>query len=95
VPGIATDTRARVLEWFELEPRRRNPYGATVGQQSFAIGRDKVRQRPPLPDMSMEPEPTVHGVNHSLAPRTEFPERWQRVAVATRLVSHRVASGHA
>jgi hypothetical protein len=55
-----------------LKPFGRKSGVSTIREQQIAVGGDKVRHLAPLPDMSMEPKATVHGVDHSLAPRSEF-----------------------
>ena len=68
MPGVAPDSSARILEWLELEPRGRDAYRRAVAEEPFAVGRYQMRHRPPFPDMPMQPQTAVHGVNHSLAP---------------------------
>jgi len=49
--------------------------GASVGEQQLAIGRDEVRHSSILPQMAMEPQPTIHGVDHSIAELFELFKR--------------------
>jgi hypothetical protein len=68
VPGIAPKPRARVLERLELQSGRRDPYRFAIAQQTLSVGRYQVRHRSALPDVSMQPEAAVHGVDHPFSP---------------------------
>jgi hypothetical protein len=68
MPGVASQSGARIFEWLELKARRRDTDCGTVAYETFAVSRDQVRHWPPLPQVPMQPEATVHGVDHSLAP---------------------------
>ncbi len=72
VPSLASGSRARILERFVLKPFGRKSGDSTIREQQIAVGGDEVRHLAPLPDMPMEPEATIHGVDHSLASRSEF-----------------------
>src|SRR6185437_11758122 len=72
VPRIALHAGARVLEWFVLEVFRLKPGSAPIGQELLAIGGDQVRHRAPLPDMAVQPESTVHRVQHAVQLFLEF-----------------------
>jgi hypothetical protein len=72
MPGVPTDPGTRILERLELKSLGRNSDAASVGEESLSISRDKVRETSSLPDMPMEPEATIHGVDHSVATRAEF-----------------------
>lgn len=67
VPGIPTDAGAWVLERLELKAIVRQTDRSSVGEQSLSICRHEVRHFAPLPHVTVEPEPTVHRVDHSIA----------------------------
>ena len=75
MPGVATDAGAWVLEWLELEARGRKSDAVSVGEETQAVRGDEVRERPALPHVSMEPEASIHRVNHPFAARVEFAKR--------------------
>jgi len=52
----------------------RNANGPPVREKSLTIGRDKMRQSPALPDVTMQPETSVHRVDHPFSTRMELPE---------------------
>ena len=72
MPRLASGSRARILERFVLKPFGRKSGVSTVREQQIAVGGNEVRHLASLPDVSMEPEAAIHGVDHSLAPRSEF-----------------------
>jgi hypothetical protein len=78
VPCVATQAGTRILERLELQARGWNADCSTILEQPFSIGGNQVGHRTTLPDMSMEPESAVHGVDHSLAPRAELFEERRR-----------------
>lgn len=99
MPRVASQSGARIFEGFELETRSRDADRTTIGEQPFAVRGNKVRHWTSLPHVSMEPEPPVHGVNHSFTPRAEFFEsRWRRSDVLVTaplralLFAHRLTS---
>lgn len=67
MPRVAAHTGARVTQWLELQPSLGKPGLGTIRQQPRAIGGDEVRHRTSFPDVAMQPESAIHGVNHSLA----------------------------
>ncbi len=72
MPCVATDAIARILQWMELEPRRRQPDALPPSDEPLAIDRDEVRHAPTEPDMSMQPEAAAHRVDHAGATLPEL-----------------------
>ncbi len=68
MPRITAYSRARILQWLELESRGWNADRRAVPQKAFAVGRYQMGHRLSLPDVPMQPETAIHGVNHSFAP---------------------------
>jgi hypothetical protein len=69
VPRVAPDAGPWILEWLELQVMAREPQRITQRQEPVAIGADHVHQWLSLPDVTMEPESAVHGMDHPvLAP---------------------------
>ena len=88
MPGVAPDSSARILEWLELEPVFPQTDGSAVIEEELAIGRDEVREAFSLPQVAMEPEATIHGVDHSIAELFEFFKRRRDVGhVAAALIA--------
>jgi len=75
VPSVAAKPGAGILQRLELESVLRQADGASVGEQQLAIGRDEVRHSSILPQMAMEPQPAIHGVDHSIAELFELFKR--------------------
>lgn len=72
MPCVAALAGAGVLEWFELEAAFRQPDGVAVFHEARSVRRHEVRHLLSLPHMTVEPEPTVHRVDHSIATRREL-----------------------
>jgi len=72
MPGFASLRCAGILERLVLESVVGKSHGSTVRKQALSVGRYKVRHRASLPHVPMEPEPTVHRVDHSLATSLEL-----------------------
>lgn len=72
MPGVASDTCSRILEGLELKSFGGNSDATSVGEEALPVGRNEMCEAPSLPHVSMEPEATVHGVDHSLATEPEF-----------------------
>lgn len=72
MPRVTPDVIARILERMILQPVRRNTDARTPGEQPVAIGRDEVREPPPLPEMSMKPEAATHRMDHALSSVAEL-----------------------
>ena len=67
MPGITPDPGAGILQWLELQPAFRQTHCASIPDQPFSVRRDEVRHFAPLPHMTVQPQATVHGVDHPLA----------------------------
>lgn len=52
---------------------RRNAQGVSVFKQPSAIGTHKVNHGLTQPDVPVQPESAIHGVNHPGLPHPEFP----------------------
>ena len=72
MPGVAANPRPRILERLELKPTFRQPDGASILDQALSVGRNEMRHAVPLPQVTMEPEPTIHRVDHSVATLLEL-----------------------
>src|SRR5687767_11187542 len=64
VPCIAPYVGSRVLQWLELESVFRQPHRTSVFDEPFSIRGHEVRHLVPLPHVTMEPQPTIHRVDH-------------------------------
>jgi hypothetical protein len=82
MPGVATNAGTRILEGLELEALGGNSGSASVGEEALSVGRDEMRQEPSLPDVPMEPEAALHGVDHSVATGVEL-AKWCLVRRST------------
>lgn len=69
VPRVATFSSARIAQRLELQPCLGQAGFGTICQQSGAISRHEVRHRAPFPDVAMQPEATLHGMDHPVAAR--------------------------
>jgi hypothetical protein len=72
MPCLPTLTRSRVLEWLVLETTLGDSDRATVLEQKLAVRRDEMRHGPVEPDMTVQPKPAVHGVDHSVSALLEL-----------------------
>ena len=72
MPCIASDACSRILERLELQAGDGQTNNAAIFDQAFAIARDEVCHGTTLPNMAMEPEPSIHRVDHSLASKSEL-----------------------
>ena len=72
MPSISFHACARIFQRLELQSLRRNSNGPAVREKQFSIGRNEMRHRVPFPAMSMEPETTIHRVDHSFPTALEF-----------------------
>lgn len=72
MPRVAAHAVSRIPERMELQTIGRDPDARTPGEQSCAVGRDQVREAPPLPEMPMQPEPATHRVHHTRAAVAEL-----------------------
>jgi hypothetical protein len=79
VPGVAPFQCARILQALELQTLFGQAKSSTVGQETIAIRRDHVRHRSALPYVAVEPESTIHCVDHTLAAAGEL-AREQRLS---------------
>ncbi len=57
---------------MELQSLSRKSNSRAPRQESRTVGRDKVRERPAVPEMPVQPETADHRVNHPGAPLGEF-----------------------
>jgi hypothetical protein len=72
MPCIAPDACSRILERLELQAGGGQTNNAAIFDQAFAIARDKVCHGATLPNMAMEPEPSIHRVDHPLASKCKL-----------------------
>lgn len=72
MPGILSNTGARVLEGLVLQAMRGKAEGIAEGEESCLIGGNEVDQWGAKPHVPVQPEAPVHGVDHSFASQKEF-----------------------
>jgi hypothetical protein len=72
MPSVAAEPRARVLERLELQAGFWEAYRASIIEQALAVGRHEVRHFAPLPHVAVEPETTIHRVNHPITTLREL-----------------------
>ena len=72
MPGVLSDTGARVLEGLVLQAVRGKAEGIAEGEESRLIGGNEVDERGAKPYVAVQPEASVHGVDHSFASQKEF-----------------------
>lgn len=72
MPGVAPNTGAGVLQWLVLQPFRWNANGLPILEQAPPVRRDEMCHGPPEPDMAMEPQAALHGVDHPIASAREL-----------------------
>jgi hypothetical protein len=75
VPGVSAFAGPRILERFELQTRFGEPYLSTIGEQPLAIRRDEMRHEAVFPAVAVQPQPTVHCVDHSVTAMIELSVR--------------------
>jgi hypothetical protein len=83
MPGVAADASPRVLEWLELQAAFWQTYRASVLKQALAVSRHEVRHLAPIPHMPVEPEPTVHRVDHPITTLRELDVVYGRSGLST------------
>ena len=88
VPRGTSYGRARVFERFVLESMRRNAKRCAIGQQSRSIRTDQMHHLASLPDMTVEPQSTVHRVYHPIVP----PQKLARARYAIEFAQSRQTS---
>lgn len=88
MPRFATNAGARILQWFVLQTIFRQTDGTAIGEKKRAVSRYEVREPPATPQVTMEPQATIHGVDHSIPEFFEF-FKWRRDVdhVAARLIA--------
>ena len=72
MPGVPANAGARILERLVLQAGLWQAYRASVIKEALAVGRHEVRHLAPLPHVTVEPEPSVHRVDHPLATLREL-----------------------
>lgn len=72
MPRVTSDTGARILQWLELQPFSWKADRTAVLEQAIAVRRNEMCHWPAKPDMAMEPQPAIHGVDHPIAPVREL-----------------------
>ena len=88
MPRISTNSRAWVLQRLVLQPILGQADGTPVGEKKLAVSRYEVREASTAPEMAMEPQTAVHGVDHSITQLFEFFKRGRDVGhAAARLVA--------
>jgi hypothetical protein len=83
VPGVATDAAPGILEWLELQAAFWQTYRASVIKQALAVSRHEVGHLAPVPHVSVEPEATVHRVDHPLTTLRELDVVYGRGGLST------------
>src|SRR5688572_11475477 len=72
VPCLSALSGARILQRLVLEAVGRKTNGTSVSQKALPVHGDQVRHPGALPDMAMQPEPSVHRELHPRPARCEF-----------------------
>ena len=76
MPRIPPASRARILQRLELESMLGKAKMLAEGDEFFAICRDHVGHGPAKPHVTVEPDPAIKGVDHSIAPTPELYRCW-------------------
>ena len=72
MPRLASDAVAWILEWVVLQLAVGNADESPPREQALSVARHEVREWLAIPDVSMEPETTAHGVDHPVATITKL-----------------------
>src|SRR6185503_12042934 len=64
VPRIAAFAGAWILEGVKLKPALRHADRASVLEERFTIRRNEMRHAPAVPHVTVQPETSVHGIDH-------------------------------
>jgi hypothetical protein len=72
MPGVGSDTCARILERLELKAGFWQADRTSVFQEALPVGRYEVRHPAPLPHVPVQPEATVHRVDHPITTLREL-----------------------
>jgi hypothetical protein len=73
MPGVSPLTSPWVTQWLELQSRFWQSSTNAVFQQSITVCGHQMRHGSPLPSMAMQPQATVHRVDHPVAPSGKLP----------------------
>ena len=77
VPCRASLAGPGILQRLVLQPVRCETNGRAVLEEQQAIGADEMRHGCAQPDVAVQPQSAVHGVDHPVATVTELaPDRW-------------------
>ncbi len=83
MPCIATLAAARIAERVELQACLREADASAPAQQAVAIDRHEMGESPTEPEVAMQPEAAVHGVDHAVTTAGELlPLQQERGRVA-------------
>ena len=72
MPRVAACTRTRILQRLELESPCCDANASTIGEESHSVRGDEMGHWPTLPDVTVQPEATIHRVNHPLPAALEL-----------------------
>lgn len=72
MPRVTANRRPWIFKRLELETLLAQANPLTIGDQALAICGNQVRHLVPLPHMTVQPQPAVHRVDHSIATVVEF-----------------------
>lgn len=72
MPCVTALARSRILERLELQVVGREAGVRCVGEQLVLVCGHQMRHRAPLPDVTVQPQSTVHRVDHPIAPAREL-----------------------
>lgn len=78
MPRIPAQARSRIFQRFELQSVRGEPHFPAVREQALAVSRDEMRHRVPFPSMAVQPQSTIHGVDHPVESASELAVRRRR-----------------
>jgi hypothetical protein len=72
MPGITADARSRILQRLELKPGFRQTHRPSVLDQALSVCRHEMGHPVPLPHVTVEPQPTIHRVDHPITTLREL-----------------------
>jgi hypothetical protein len=64
---VSPDTSSRVFQRLELEVIGRQASLSPIFEQPLTVGRHEMRHRRPPPDVTMEPQASLHREDHPVA----------------------------
>ena len=72
MPRVPTYAGTRILQWLELESLCWDANASTIGEESRPVRGDQMGHWSTFPDVTVQPEATIHRVNHPLPASLEL-----------------------